>query len=394
MTTPTLPVHTTTTLERPGNMTGVHVRGLNKTFGGHVTAIDSLDLDVAKGEMLVLLGPSGCGKSTLLRCLAGLESPTRGSIEVEGQTFFDADRRMDLSPDRRSLGMVFQSYALWPHMTVLENIRFPLRARRMRKALSEGWAEQAAEMVSCSPLLNRYPGELSGGQQQRIALARAVVARPSVLLFDEPLSNLDARLRGDLRMAIRELHTQLGFTGVYVTHDQEEGLTVGDKIAVLNAGQLIQVGEPEDVHREPATNWVADFMGMTNSVTVEGSLGRLTSGGQDVGRSGLVHDGEVLTLRFRPEDVDLCRTDQVLAEETSTRLTGWTVDDIAFAGNFTEYFLHQGDRRIAARIEGTLGFVPTRGDLVDVLLSDSTTRTFEESGGFVRSGLQLEAKAT
>jgi iron(III) transport system ATP-binding protein len=344
--------------------------------------------------MLVLLGPSGCGKSTLLRCLAGLESPTQGTIEVDGQTFFDGERRIDLSPDRRSLGMVFQSYALWPHMTVLENIRFPLRARRMKRALAEGWAEQAAEMVSCTPLLGRYPGELSGGQQQRIALARAVVARPSVLLFDEPLSNLDARLRGDLRMAIRELHTQLGFTGVYVTHDQEEGLTVGDKIAVLNAGQLIQVGVPEDVHREPATNWVADFMGMTNSVTVEGNLGRLTNGSHDVGHSNLVNDGEVLTLRFRPEDVDLCPPDRVVTGDTITRLFGWTVDDVAFAGNFTEFFLHQGDLRIAARVEGGLGFVPARGDLVDVLLPEPTTRAFDASGSFVRSGLRLGVKAS
>lgn len=375
-------------------MSGVNVRGLNKTFGGHVTAIGDLDLKVEQGEMLVLLGPSGCGKSTLLRCLAGLESPTRGIIEVDGQTFFDSDRRVDLAPDRRSLGMVFQSYALWPHMTVLENIQFPLRARRMKTALREKWAEQAAEMVSCSALLGRYPGELSGGQQQRIALARAVVARPSVLLFDEPLSNLDARLRGDLRMAIRELHTQLNFTGVYVTHDQEEGLTVGDKIAVLNTGELIQLGEPESVHREPATNWVADFMGMTNSVTLKGGDGGLVSGGQVVGHSDLVLEGETLTLRFRPEDVALCPVDQAQPGGPVTRLSGWTVDDVAFAGNFTEYFLHQGDLRVTARIEGSLGFVPVRGDGVDVLLSETTTRAFDPSGRFVRSGLALEVSAS
>jgi ABC-type Fe3+/spermidine/putrescine transport system ATPase subunit len=194
-------------------------------------------------------------------------------------------------------------------------------------------------------------------------------------------------------MAIRELHTQLQFTGVYVTHDQEEGLTVGDKIAVLNSGQLIQLGLPEDVHREPATNWVADFMGMTNSVTVEGNLGRLSSDGNDVGHSNLVRDGEVLTLRFRPEDVDLSARDQALTADATTRLNGWNVDDIAFAGNFTEYFLHQGDLRITARVEGTLGFAPKRGDLVDVLLPEATTRAFGTDGGFVRSGRALAEQA-
>ena len=178
-----------------------------------------------------------------------------------------------------------------------------------------------------------------------------------------------------------------------MTHDQEEGLSVGDKTAVLNSGQLIQLGLPEDVHREPATNWVADFMGMTNSVTVEGNLGRLSSAGNDVGHSNLVGDGEVLTSPFRPEDADLTARHQGVTPEAPTRLTGWSVDDIAFAGNFTEYFLHQGDLRIAVRVEGTLGFAPQRGDLVDVLLPKATTRAFGTHGGFVRSRLTVAAKA-
>ena len=188
----------------------------------------------------MLLGPSGCGKTTTLRCLAGLETPGQGRIVFGDTTVFDAGKRVNLSPDKRRIGMVFQSYALWPHMTVRKNLAYPLKARKLREGLKWGWVEQTAELVDCASLLDRYPAQLSGGQQQRVALARGLVARPELVLFDEPLSNLDARLRDQVRAQIHELHGRLGFTAVFVTHDQSEALALGDRLAIMKHGKIEQ----------------------------------------------------------------------------------------------------------------------------------------------------------
>ena len=195
-------------------MSHVSIQSMTMHFDGKppTKAVDDLDLEIEEGEFLVLLGPSGCGKTTTLRCLAGLETPSAGQISFGPTTVFDAERRVNLSPDKRNIGMVFQSYALWPHMTVRKNIAYPLKARRIKEGLKGGWVEETAALVDCGALLDRYPAQLSGGQQQRVALARGLVARPDLVLFDEPLSNLDARLRDQVRAEIHELHGRLSFT--------------------------------------------------------------------------------------------------------------------------------------------------------------------------------------
>src|SRR4051812_46035257 len=247
-------------------MSDLQVAGLIKNFGGRnaVNVIDGLDLHVEEGEFLILLGPSGCGKTTTLRCIAGLESPSSGSISFGGRTVFDAPAKVNLAPNKRDVGMVFQSYALWPHMTVRKNIAYPLRARHERRGLQDGWVDDIAVAVDCGELLSRYPSQLSGGQQQRVALARGLVARPAVILFDEPLSNLDARLREQVRNELAELHHRLGFTAVYVTHDQSEALALGDRLAIMRNGRIEQQGTPREVFAAPSSEYVAGFIGMGN----------------------------------------------------------------------------------------------------------------------------------
>lgn len=239
------------------------VSNLTKTFGSN-TIVDQLDLDIEDGEFLVLLGPSGCGKTTTLRCIAGLETPEGGSITFKDHTVFDASARINVPAYKRNIGMVFQSYALWPNMTVRENIRYPLKVRRMKSAMASGQVETAAGMVDCGALLDRYPSQLSGGQQQRVAVARGLVAQPDLVLFDEPLSNLDARLRDQVRSQIHQLHQRLGFTAVFVTHDQAEAFALGDRLAIMKAGKIEQYDTPERVYETPSSDYVAAFIGMAN----------------------------------------------------------------------------------------------------------------------------------
>src|SRR5918995_2786016 len=252
-------------------MSRVVIENLTKRFEGKppTVAVDDLSLEIDQGEFLVLLGPSGCGKTTTLRCLAGLETANDGVLTFGDEQVFDSSSKLNLSPDKRSIGMVFQSYALWPHMTVRKNIGYPLKARKMRQGLSEGWVETIAGVVDCGELLDRYPGQLSGGQQQRVALARGLVARPDLVLFDEPLSNLDARLREQVRNELAELHNRLGFTAVYVTHDQSEALALGDRMAIMRKGRIEQLGTPEEVFASPRSEYVAGFIGMGNRLELK-----------------------------------------------------------------------------------------------------------------------------
>ncbi len=247
-------------------MSRVTVEGLHKRFDGKppALAVDSLDLEIGEGEFLALLGPSGCGKTTTLRCVAGLERPDGGRITIGDTPVFDAGRRVNVPPDRRRIGMVFQSYALWPHMTVRRNIAYPLKATRQKDALRGGRVEEVARMVECEELLDRLPAQLSGGQQQRVALARALVANPKLILFDEPLSNLDARLRDQMRTELHRIHRSRPFTAIYVTHDQAEALALGQRIAIMRAGGLEQLGTPEEIFERPASEYVAAFIGMSN----------------------------------------------------------------------------------------------------------------------------------
>ena len=273
-------------------MPAVALRHLTKQFGTDSPALDALSLDVAPGEFLVLLGPSGCGKTTALRCIAGLEEPTAGDIEIDGV------RVNDLPPKDRDVAMVFQNYALYPHLSVRENIGFPLAMRRTPKAERERRVAETAEALELTRLLDRKPAQLSGGERQRVALGRAIVRRPKVFLFDEPLSNLDAKLRVQMRGELVRLHRRLAATMLYVTHDQVEAMTMGQRIAILHRGVLQQVGTPGEIYAQPVNTFVAAFIGAPGMNVLETRAYR---------RTGVpAHQGtDVVSIGFRPEDARL-----------------------------------------------------------------------------------------
>ena len=233
---------------------------------GDVPAVRGVSFSVQPGEQLTLLGPSGCGKTTSLRAIAGLEQPTAGEIHIGGAPVYSSAQRVNIPAEKRGLSMVFQSYAIWPHMTVFENVAYGLRVRRESKEQIAAKVERALDMVQMRAYRDRGASQLSGGQQQRVALARAFVFQPSVLLFDEPLSNLDAKLRADMRIELRELQHRLGITSVYVTHDLEEALAMSDRIVVMRDGLIEQIGSPSDIYNLPRNAFVADFVGSANLI--------------------------------------------------------------------------------------------------------------------------------
>ncbi|GAA3573994.1 ABC transporter ATP-binding protein [Kribbella ginsengisoli] len=247
-------------------MAGIDIEGLATVYPNGVRAVDGLDLSVADGEFFALLGPSGCGKTTLLRTIAGLESATEGSVRIDAA---DVTR---LEPGKRGVAMVFQDYALFPHMTVSDNITYPLKVRRVAAATRSGVASRTAGELSLQGLLERRPGQLSGGQQQRVALARAIASEGKVLLLDEPLSNLDARLRLEARTFLKKLQRDLGITTVFVTHDQAEALALADRIAVMQTGKLVQLGTPREVFARPSNTFVANFIGSTPMNLLPGTV--------------------------------------------------------------------------------------------------------------------------
>jgi len=275
----------------------VELREVRKSFGS-VTVLQPFSLRIETGELMALLGPSGCGKTTTLRIIAGLEEPDTGQVLIEG-----ADVTA-LPPERRQLGMVFQHYAIWPHRSIGENVAYPLERQRVSKAERRERVREALAQVHLEALVDRRPHQLSGGQLQRIALARALVARPRVLLLDEPLSNLDAALREELRAEIRQLQRRLRITTVLVTHDQEEALSIADRVAVLNAGRIEQLGTPEEIYRRPASEFVARFVGGGNVLSGQCLSGRIQLGQLFVAAPAGTPDGPVL-LVARPEEVRL-----------------------------------------------------------------------------------------
>jgi iron(III) transport system ATP-binding protein len=365
----------------------VRIRGLTKRFTGKssVVAIDNLDLEIEPGEFLVLLGPSGCGKTTTLRCIAGLETAEEGEIAFGDRTLFDAARRINVPPNKRNLGMVFQSYALWPHMTVRKNIGYPLRTRRIRGSEADQMIEEVATLVDTSNLLDRYPSQLSGGQQQRVALSRGLVAHPDLVLFDEPLSNLDARLRDLVRSEIHSLHARLGFTAVYVTHDQVEALALGDRLAIMRAGKLEQLATPEQIFEEPATDYVAGFIGMGNRLTVERHDSGWTHEGELV--NGLAFDtrSATLSIRSRAEDVQLASPDEPAPPETINFKA--TVVDSEFGGRHMDVTVTIGGTRIMSRIpagpRGSWARTLNAGQSVLASMHRHNVKAFDEVGQLI-----------
>ena len=287
-------------------MTPIHLVDVVKAFGA-TRAVDNISLDIDAGQLFFLLGPSGCGKTTLLRMIAGFTEPTAGVIR------FGDDDVTSLPPHRRDTGMVFQGYALWPHMTVRQNVAFGLEVRKVPKAERNRRVDEALAGVQLDAQADRRTNQLSGGQQQRVALARALVVRPRVLLLDEPLSNLDAKLRLDMRQSIRDICKASGITGIYVTHDQKEALSMADGIAVLSAGRLMQVGPPRQLYERPANRFVADFLGETNfipatvtardgdTLSLDTPLGPL----QSTAHPESTPAGSTVTVSVRPESIRL-----------------------------------------------------------------------------------------
>ena len=263
-------------------MGGVTVRELSKAYGHEagVRALDDFSLEFPAGQCTVLLGPSGCGKTTVLRSIAGLIAPDAGRIVIGDAVAFDAAARTNVPPERRRLGMVFQSYALWPHLTIAGNIAYPLTGGALSKAEIAKKTEAMLEWVGLGGMGGRFVHELSGGQQQRVSLGRAMIGKPQAILFDEPLSNLDARLRERMRMELLALRQEAPFTSIYVTHDQLEAMTLGDRVVVMRAGRIEQVGSPEDVYRRPRTRFVADFVGIPN--VLEGTVRSVSGAEVDV----------------------------------------------------------------------------------------------------------------
>jgi len=369
-------------------MSQVSVSGLTRRFDGNppTTAVADLDLEVADGEFLVLLGPSGCGKTTTLRCLAGLESPSAGTIRLGDTVVWDESRRINLPPNKRFIGMVFQSYALWPHMTVRKNIAYPLKARKMKAALADGAVEKTAALVDCQNLLDRYPAQLSGGQQQRVALARGLVAEPDLVLFDEPLSNLDARLRDQVRGELHELHQRKPFTAVFVTHDQSEALALGTRMAIMREGHIEQLGSPRDVFLDPATEYVAAFIGMSNRIEAhyeDGSwkVTRTALAGAMLRPTGASPD---LVVRVRPDDARLVPEGETLGPGEAGLPA--VVADIEFGGKHLDVMLDAGTERrlhVQVQLRRSGPFVQTlgRGDRVTFAFDTDAARYFSTEPG-------------
>ncbi len=315
-------------------------RGVVKRFQT-VNAVDGVSFSIMPGEIFTLLGPSGCGKTTTLRLAAGLEEPENGEILLNGMAVALPERGLFLPPERRRLGMVFQSYAIWPHLTVFENVAFPLRVRRESNEAIRQRVSRALESVGLGGLSERASTQLSGGQQQRVALARALVYEPALLLLDEPLSNLDAKLREQMRFELRTLQRKLNLTVLYVTHDQTEAMTLSDRIAVMHRGCFEQTGTPGEVYEKPSTSFVGDFLGRT--IVIEATLRRAT-GGQwveladgariaiDLPQLETLRDGAAVRVSARPEDIEILPE----AEPVPNQI-GAIIDQVGYLGDRFEY---------------------------------------------------------
>jgi len=321
-------------------MAGISIDRVSKRYDG-VLAVRDLSLEVRDREFLTLLGPSGCGKTTLLRLVAGFLTPDAGTIRVDGRTLSSTEAVVP--PERRGMGMVFQNYAIWPHKTVYQNVSFGLEVRRVPRADVRARVARVLELVNLGGLEGRFPGELSGGQQQRVALARSLVVEPRILLLDEPLSNLDAKLRERMRWELKDLQRRTGITFVYVTHDQAEAMALSDRIAVLQGGVLLQTGSPREVYARPASREVADFMGLVNLlparvVRVDSGEGLISvAGGEPVPMAlgGTPPARSAVQVVIRPESLRLAVGGADSGDAPAGILRG-KVSDITFLGNLVD----------------------------------------------------------
>jgi len=366
----------------------VLIKGLVKWFGDF-TAVNRIDLDIKAGTFFTLLGPSGCGKTTTLRMIAGLEHPTGGEIYVGERLVSAPERGIFVPPERRHMGMVFQSYAIWPHMTVFENVAFPLQELRLPKAEIRERTMATLELVGLGDFAKRPAPLLSGGQQQRVALARALAPSPEVLLLDEPLSNLDARLREQMRFEIRNTQARLGITTIFVTHDQLEAMTLSDKVAVMNAGNVDQIGAPREVYENPSTRYVMDFLGQVNHLR-----GRIRfadgSAHAEVGTAGRVRvtdiqgldDGADVVIGFRSESVSFATDDRDLVG---------TVTAATYIGGYLEFVVEVAGQNLIVR--GGLEQEWPVGSEVGLKLSRKGVRAWSASAAAPEPDLAAAAAA-
>ena len=345
-------------------MSMLSVRDLTKTFG-QVVAVNHIGFAIEEGEILTLLGPSGCGKTTTLRLVAGLEQPDSGDISMADRVLTSREAGTWVPPEKRAMGMVFQSYAVWPHMTVFENVAYPLKAQGFPKESIGGKVQAVLDMVGLGGLDQRSASLLSGGQQQRVAVARALVFEPKLLLLDEPLSNLDAKLREQMRFEFRNLQQRIGITCIYVTHDQAEAMVLSDRIAVMDSGNIEQLGNPRDIFEKPATASVADFIGQMNYIEcrvselreagcileVDGAPGTAVACRSVEGLS----PKDAVVMRIRPHRVTVRRS-----RPSSGAALECTVDTVAYLGDHMEYELSVGKQHIIAAGDPSLEL--RRGD--------------------------------
>jgi len=341
------------------------VQSLHTEYAGEhgtvVKAAQDVSFDVPEGKLFTLLGPSGCGKTTTLRSIAGLERPTSGEIAVGGQTVYSSGRGIFIAPNKRNFGMVFQSYAIWPHMNVFQNVAFPLEVRKLGKREIRDKVMRVLNAVQLEQFVDRDATKLSGGQQQRLALARALVMEPQLLLLDEPLSNLDAKLRDAMRTELKRLQREFNLTTVYVTHDQSEALALSHEIAVMNDGFIVQIGTPRQIYEQPANRFVADFVGQTNFV--EGTVSAVYDGsGHCLVKTALgelkVHAGEgvardsAVVVSVRPEDVEL--SEQEFRSANGDNLVRAIVHAKDFLGEYLDFHVKVGDVVLQARAHPSL----------------------------------------
>ncbi len=325
---------------------------------GQVAAVDDVSLEIEKGEFVTLLGPSGCGKTTTLRLIAGFEFPTSGRIVLDGQQL------ESVPPNKRDMAMVFQSYAIFPHLNVFENIAYGLRIKKLSATEIQHKVDQALKLTALTDLGNRAPNQISGGQQQRVALARALVVEPKVLLFDEPLSNLDAKLREEMRFEIRDLQKRLGITAIYVTHDQQEALVMSDKIAVMKDGRLVQLGSPEEIYERPQSRFVAEFIGLSDFISGRVESFDARHAQIAVGSSILtvpvlsgLEKGKTKLLFIRPNDVEFVNDD------SRQNVLNGTVQKATYLGEHMDYRVQIEDG-LALRVESSSAHRYSTGDRV------------------------------